>query len=347
MDDELKLIINKSIKDDNILNLNEDDCIKTLYLIIGLIIKSSFEDKESYLFIKILFTKTNICINQYDKIRELLDIINKDKYKLSYRLITYKYNNDIYNAKFKRKIIRFKETQGRLSNIFINVNDNDIDQFKKLIIDKLYPLIKSFDDKKFINNIKITSIIENNNAEYWEYINSKEILTRFLCMVDTFDLKLLKHWKIKTITIEEFNNLQFSEKVKYYIKSCKKLSSKFNDLRNDIFIHKTISDVYHNLITKDINDIEEELDVITSDSNSSSDDEEDNEEDNEEYINNFIEYLDDININVNHHIINNDSDIINSVLNEYVIYNSDNNVKNIVSNLLDNIITEIENNKHI
>jgi hypothetical protein len=326
MDDKLKNIISNSLSVENfdINNIDNQNCTKILYLIIGLILKSSLDDIESYSYFKILFKNTTLSINTYDKVKDLLEIINEGKYKLTHKILTSKYNKDIYTNKFKKNIKNFKNSDGKIKHIFQIDNDN-IDEYKKIIVYNLQLIIKAFDEKKFINGLRCPPY---NKQNIWECINSYEIEIRFKQMVEMFGIDLLKNWKIKIVPLIDFNNMEFKEKVKYYIKSCKKLSGKLNDYKNDILIYKSINDIFNNLITKDINELEDDIDVVTSDSSYNSSDEE------------YITYsdLDDYDISS---IDNIDSISYYAEINE--IINTDLN-NTIIKDILNTITKKIENN---
>jgi hypothetical protein len=171
-------------------------------------------------------------------------------------------NNIIKDERFNKKIRKLSK---KIRNILyytniasILVSDNSINIFIKKLQDyeKAFFLGFNFVNKLIKNNkteseiiIDGTCIVSKVNVQQWNDTHSQEILNRLLCFVNRFSIKYVHdHMSIQLVTINEYNNMKYEEKVQYFI-----------DVHNDfaLFISKVI-----NIKNKIISYHEQLLDII-------------------------------------------------------------------------------------
>ena len=252
------MINNHSIINNNFDNLitgikqkNNGNKIKVILLLIYKSIKNNINEKYLFNFIKVLLKK-NPDINIYliKDIKRSIQLLKESNYNLlHYFLINY-YKKDKCIYKFNKLIEIYKKTNGSIKKYFKNIKS--IKDIKNIFKNHVYLIIKSFNDKKFLNSLKNPCFSLNwisKNINKWKNINSIEIEIRLKNLVNIFGLTLLTHLKIKIISVEEFNILDFKEKVKYYEVSIKKIFLHYNEFENNLFTY--------NEILKDINDFEQ------------------------------------------------------------------------------------------
>lgn len=259
MEKVAKAIIKKdydSIKN-NIQSLDYSDIIKILYLVSNLIIKSLLDDKDSFLCLKYIFKYTSLNMMSFNKAKSLLDIIDKEKFHFTFKIMIFKYNYDLFEQKFQETLRLFIDSQGHIKKLF--TEKMSFDEFKDVILDVMQPLIKSFDERKFINSLKMTSIIIKNedvSEQIWKLINTNEMVDRLCLLVKRFGLNTLMSWKVKCITIQEFISFDFDDQVKYFSKCCRKINNRLNEFKSDILIYSNMRSVLNDMLDKDYEDLE-------------------------------------------------------------------------------------------
>jgi hypothetical protein len=111
MDDKLKNIISNSLSVENvdINNIDNQNCTKILYLIIGLILKSSLDDIESYSYLKTKISKTKL-----SQMRNYYYGIIIENFIYHYKLIQYQKNTLDY---IKQEESFYEEIYGKKLNL--------------------------------------------------------------------------------------------------------------------------------------------------------------------------------------------------------------------------------------
>ena len=124
---------------------------------------------------------------------------------------------------------------------YINKNKletDDIDNINKIIIDDIYRYYQSIFDLNY-NKIYFKRITDCNN-DITKNIHSDEMIKRMLKLCKIFGVQTLHKLKINIITVSDFKNFNYLERVQYFrifyirVNSLFKLYSKYYDMLLDI-----------------------------------------------------------------------------------------------------------------
>ena len=225
--------------------------IKVILLLIYKSIKNNINEKYLFNFIKVLL-KNNPEINIYliKNIKKSIELLKESNYNLIHDFLVNYYKKDKCLYKFNKLIDIYKKTNGNIKKYFKNINS--VNGIKNIFKKHIYIIIKSFNDKKFINTLKNPCFSlkwMSKNVDKWKKINSIEMKSRLKNLVTIFGIYLLSSIKIKIISLEEFDLLEFKEKVRYYEVCMKKIFLHYNEFENNLFTY--------NEILKDINDFDQ------------------------------------------------------------------------------------------
>lgn len=220
---------------------------KLIDFIVKMIIKKEIDDDIWFHYLKIIFNTIEIDLYKSpDKIDLLLSKIDNSQYINSYKILYFKYNKDkLYNS--IKKHIDIINTHRKLKNKL----EYDVELFYETLTKTIYPIIKSFDEKKFINNLKMTSLLlkkEETSEKLWIGINSYEITNRLVLMTEVLGIKLLRLWKVNIIKYEEFVEMEFENKIEYYSSCCKRMCRQISNIMNELVIYKTVSSKFNKLL---------------------------------------------------------------------------------------------------
>lgn len=241
--------------------LDSDDTIKLLYLVTNLMLNGSLDDINSFFYIQYMIKISQLNFYSFDNTLNILKVIDKNKFKMSHKLLSLKYNSDMFSEKIALYKNIFMKSDGKIN--CVDINNISHNEFGDFVNGNFSDTIHAFDEKKFINSLKMSSFITNNSTvteDTWNAINTYEITERLILMVEMFGLELLKYCKIKLITLNTFNNMSFNDKVKYYMKCCKKLSNKLMEIKADIIIYKSMEEIYNKMISLEYNKLKDEID---------------------------------------------------------------------------------------
>ena len=127
--------------------INRIEIIYLIFLLVKLLTNALIDDNYCFICLKCIFKKTTLNFD-FDEAYCILDMMNKNLHKYSYRIITLKYNNDLYIDRFYLSLQIFKKTDGYINKYFVDIVDNDIEKFKDIFLNKIQILIQAFDERK-------------------------------------------------------------------------------------------------------------------------------------------------------------------------------------------------------
>lgn len=257
MDTTIKnIILNKNI-DSELYLCNKDNKINIISFIIKLCIRettySPLKDDIAFNYIiKILESEEDIDIEKIS----FMDIKKLDEniYIKTRKYLVIKMNIEIYYKKYNQFFKKF------LVNIrYIKFYKNDNEDILKNKLDKIYFYIKSFDDNKFNDSLKMSNIIKINNdmtIKTWENINNYEIEKRFDMLINYYGLRFIRMCGIKILSYYLFKELEFNERVNYYCNSIERIINIIIKIRNDILLYISLKKIHReflrNIDNKDI-----------------------------------------------------------------------------------------------
>ena len=234
-----KKVINKindindinNILNETINNLNEIDnntLEPLIKIILGKIIKFNGEvdTKKTELLYDKLFETNNSLIELLDNFIKIYD--EYMNIKILYLSLTY-------------KLLKSFKNQFQVFNKFLkktNLNKNDIEEITKIINNEIHLFFQAIFDLNFNNNHFFKRITDCND-ETSQRIHTEEMVKRMLQVTKILGIKILFKLKLNIITVKEFYNIKYSERVNYfrlfYIKtySLFKLYNKYYKLMNN------------------------------------------------------------------------------------------------------------------
>ena len=207
--------------------LNDDDILRLIYLIINLIVNLIINDDYSFTCLKLILFNSQISLYG---IHNSHNIINSDhyiNYEITYELLMCKYNTDLNYSKVEEYIKILNSIDGVMIDKIKLYDFDDIQSLKQFLLSEFTQTVMSFNDKKYIELIKQppkTLVTTSESQKIWIDVNSHELCERLVFMVKMFGTNYLYSFcNITKITINDFNKLNYYQKVKYYIKCAQKL----------------------------------------------------------------------------------------------------------------------------
>jgi len=272
-------------KDKNII-INEilkyDDTVKLLYLVVNLMTNETLDDKYSFLYLKTILTNTELDLFDFENSLKIIGIIDRKKHKVSYKFMSLKYNVDLFQNKMENLVATIKSSDGNIGKKYKNIKIEDISDTMK----DIDMVTKSFDERKFITSLKMTPFIVNSdniNENDWIETNSTEILNRLVCMVKYFGISYLEYCSVDIINVNDFYDFSFDDKIRYYIKTTKKLVGKINEINGDLVVWSSMIEIYNKMVKS-------KFEVVNNDLNSNYDSDEFSEQEIEN-IENEIDFI--------------------------------------------------------
>jgi len=205
--------------------------------------------------------------------------INEKQYPKSKKFLTIKINYDIYNLKHESNRAIFSLPNLKSENINKENKENkenNKNSFEIYIekdqetINKIYNFIDSFCDKKFINSLKMSYIIEQNNKfskRDWKSITEEEIIRRLERLKLFLGNKFFKVSDVKLISYINFEQLEYDDKLTMYINLVNKLKAKILDIKNTLILLKSLKGVLKEQIEIESKSLEDNS-YISSESDS-------------------------------------------------------------------------------
>lgn len=249
------ILYNSSIDNFNelIKDIDNNDVCNLIIFLLENSNKMIFDDDTffSYLIILIKNKKFSLATINFTLIKNL----DKNIFEKCSKILILKSNYDILEKKISYKLELIKKS---LKKIFKDLDD-------KNIIFKLNMYAISFYDKKFITSLQISDQIMNANkmaSLHWENVNTTEIENRLIQLKTIFDTNFLKSLNIKIISKQEFNELNFLNKILYYSDCTLKLFNFATGLKDNYILFEHIK----TLLSQVIENINSESDELLEDS---------------------------------------------------------------------------------
>ena len=139
----------------------------------------------------------------------------------------------------------------------------DIDGFLCILEKEIKPLIISLNDLKFVDFLKPNKLFFEKNLidkKSWEINNTEEMISRFKSIVKYFRLNFLMFLDINIISLYDFQNMKYEDRVEYfkdtYRKLCfgiEKIFKTYNSYHDNCIKKKQFYELYKQLINKDKN----------------------------------------------------------------------------------------------
>lgn len=243
----LDLILKENCKGDQFLFSN------IVYLLTNYLITDKI---DNYTYIKVfkILLSNGMKFDKLTNMKELIEILKDRKKDIPYGILTMGISNNKFFDEIKEFVEAIKKS---------NINNKETLTNKNIhtyILNTLLPLVKSFNDQKFLEMIKINKIMEIDKSENLKVnisqtfqnktecdkeklmeIFKKEILTRLEKIVDIFEVPFLKLCKIRMISLQDFQKMSYQETVSYYTKTARNLETYTTSIfRKSNIVNETI-----------------------------------------------------------------------------------------------------------
>lgn len=208
---------------------------------------NEFKNDDNEYFVKLKNIIRNNDINIKKTMKDIVSIDNI-KYKKSYELLLCKCEYDICVEKLENMLNIFDKMKTKI----INLKNKSLDDKCYSFTTNIIPVIRSYNDKKYISGLKTSAFIKDNSDnsiyEQWIASNSLEIKERLLQMVNMFGVSVLKKMDVIIISHKNFNEMSYNDKMKYYMLCCKKLFKYMTNVNSTLMLYKTHLFTLNNII---------------------------------------------------------------------------------------------------
>lgn len=255
----MNIINNINILDTFIRRLPYQIQHKFLFMILYRLINNEV-DEICVFNLLVLFHKNQCHFSKIPKIINIIKILEQQRLNVVSQFIililkhrhqkkklfeTLKYYGGSTNGQITKKINSVLD-DNNINNDNINNNNNNLDKIQQLIND-IDTIVKSFDDRRFINFMRKPKLVNENGYKSWEQFHADEVYNRLCQMIDIFGHDTLHKINITMITESQYFDLEFLSQVQYFSQCCTHLRLMVNNL--------------HNIILK-INVLENEIDEM-------------------------------------------------------------------------------------
>lgn len=228
-------------------HLEQDNLEKLLYFFVYKLIDKKITE---IIFIEMIdyINRTKIDFSAIKHIEQISELLIDKNYKTSSRILITLYEIKNINNELSKLISDILKTNGilkkKIRSIISSNTTNKAHQFEVII--KLYNIIcetkkyiKAFNKISInihpsklpnINNLASTKeAILNPNIEQFEYYCKEEILNRLILLKKYFGIHLLANMNVKIITLDNFIEMNYNEKIKYYFCCSKNIKKSINN----------------------------------------------------------------------------------------------------------------------
>lgn len=231
MENLLKSVIKKEYIgiQKNITEIEKRDLLAFCQYILCILYLKKFNDSELFLILFPIF-KMNLEVSELD-----IDILlqSSNAYKTTLKLFILFKEQSFIEKKINLIFNILLNSPGMLQTK-IRHSEKNVPTVSK-IINEVTLFINSFWDVKFIEQLNLRNILFNHREIHqWEVIQTEELESRLLNLVDYFGMKSLLFFNIKLISNKDYCVLPFNQKVDFYKTVICKLKEGINIIRKKI-----------------------------------------------------------------------------------------------------------------
>ncbi len=195
-----------------------DDYSNLIHYIIYSAVRTLFiiTDRELYKILYIILTKNyNIYIQEIGVLLIKLVYNNNNKYTNCHKFLNIYAQYQTNKIKLDDIVCHLnsnmKSNRCLITNVPEKITVDNISLYSRMLKD----VLRSFVDMQFLQILKLKN--KSSSSKVWEDINTEEIINRLDQLKKIFGLKFIKSLNIKILTVNDFIEYTYDDKIKYYL----------------------------------------------------------------------------------------------------------------------------------